>query len=82
MSTDIPSGDGAWLNTSKSSEESDKSTIPSGLFSSPSFSSSFSSSSRMGWDKDAPIEGVATKSGRVRGVPSGMGIPSGTTNPS
>ena len=66
----MPSGDGTWLNTSKSSKEFDKSMIPSGLFSSFSFSSSSSSSSssKMGWDEDAPTKGVAMKSGRVRGV--------------
>ena len=73
ISSDMFSGDGGWLNTSNSSEESVRSTIPSEHFSS-SFSSSSSSSyfsssflsspsSRMSWGEDALIEGVAIKNG-------------------
>ena len=56
----------------------------SGFFpSSSSFNSPYSSSSsRMRWDEGALAEGVATKSGWVSGVPSGIGMPSGTMNPS
>ena len=50
-------GDKGRLNASNLFEESNTSTISS------EFSFSSSSSSRMSWDKDAPIEGVATKSG-------------------
>ena len=71
ISSDMFSGDGGWLNTSNSSEESVRSTIPSEHFSSSFsssssyFSSSFlsSPSSRMSWGEDALIEGVATKNG-------------------
>ena len=57
-SADVLSKDRRRSNTSNSSEESDKSTIPSGLFSSSSsFSFSSSSSWRTGWDEDAPTEG-------------------------
>ena len=69
ISSDMFSGDGGWLNTSNSSKEYVRSTIPSEHFSSSFsssssyFSSSFlsSPSSRMSWGEDAPIEGVATK---------------------
>ena len=50
-------------------------------FSSSSSSLLSSSSLRTGWDVDAPVERLATKSGRVEGVSLGSGIPSGTTNP-
>ena len=60
---DMLSGDGGWLNTSNLSEESVRSTIPFEPFSSSSSSFLSSPSSRMSWDEDAPLEGVATKSG-------------------
>ena len=64
ISCNILSGDGGWLNTSNSSEEFVRSIIPSKPFSFSSSSSFLSSpSTRMSWDEDAPIEGVATKSG-------------------
>ena len=68
--------EGGWLNTSNSSEDSDKVTIPSGFSSSSSSSFSYPSSSswRTCWDMDAPTEGMATKSGWVSGVPSGIRI--------
>ena len=62
MSANVLSGDRGWLNTSNSSEESDKVTTPSG-FSSSSLSLSSSSSLGTGWDDDAPTEGIPTKSG-------------------
>ena len=67
--SDMLSGDGGWLNTSNLSKEPIRSTIPSEPFSYSSSSSSSSSSflsslsSRMSWDEDAPLKGVATKSG-------------------
>ena len=67
ISSDMFLGDGGWLNTSNSSKESVRSTIPSEHFSSSSsyFSSSFLSSPslRMSWGEAALIEGVATKNG-------------------
>ena len=61
-SADVFSGNRGWLNTSNLSKESEKSKA---FFdcSSSSFSLSSSSSRRIGWDEDAPTEGMPTKSG-------------------